>query len=518
MNDLPGFETVHACIDYWARLAPDREALVAGDVRLTFTQTHALVEEQAAGLLSLGVHSGDRVAVLGPPSPEFFVSFLAIVSLGGIYLGLNPKMTDDEIGYQLDDATPRFLVHHSDREHRDRAHALAAAHGISALSAATLSSEARSSGRDLVSEARAIARSVTGPQAAAIVYTSGSTGRPKGALLPHRGFTGCYAIQNRRWLPGEGERAPVVEPINHVAAVGDETFALVSAGGTAVLMEDFDPEGLLTLIERERITFWYADPAILGMCVRSPRWRETDFSALRRVVWSGGRAPLPLVQELRRLGVTLGTSWGMTETVGSVIYTDDDADDETLSRSLGRPDAAYETALVDGDGKPVSPGEPGELCVRSPDLMLGYFQRPEATRSAMDHQSWLHTGDLVRARPDGNLELVGRLSDMFKSGGENIYPREVEQVLEAHPTVSAAAVVARPHDLWGEVGCAFVVARGAVTDDELREHARARLARYKVPKTFLMVPELPILPSGKVDRRTLTDRAARSTRKEEIER
>jgi acyl-CoA synthetase (AMP-forming)/AMP-acid ligase II len=137
--------------------------------------------------------------------------------------------------------------------------------------------------------------------------------------------------------------------------------------------------------------------------------------------------------------------------------------------------------------------------------MIGYFRRPGATRQALDADGWLHTGDVVRLRPDGNLELVGRLSEMFKSGGENIYPREVEQVLETHPAVAAAAVVGRPHDLWGEVGHAYVVTRGAVTDDELRDHAREHLARYKVPKTFEVLPELPILPSGKVDRRALTD-------------
>src|SRR5262249_30998917 len=158
----------------------------------------------------------------------------------------------------------------------------------------------------------------------------------------------------------------------------DETFATIAAGGTVIFLEQFDPAGLLALLERERITFWYTDPAILGLCVRSPAWAETSFAALRRVVWSGGRAPLPLVRELRRLGVPLGTSWGMTETVGSVVYTDDDADDETLSETLGRPDPDYEVKVLREDGSAAGAGESGELCVRSPHLMLGYFERAEA--------------------------------------------------------------------------------------------------------------------------------------------
>jgi acyl-CoA synthetase (AMP-forming)/AMP-acid ligase II len=208
----------------------------------------------------------------------------------------------------------------------------------------------------------------------------------------------------------------------------------------------------------------------------------------------------------------------MTETVGSATYTDDDADDEVLAATLGRPDPAYEVTIVGADGAPVRPGEPGELWVRNPHLMIGYFQRPDATRAAIDADGWLHTGDLVRAWPDGNLELVGRLSEMFKSGGENIYPREVERALETHPAVVAAAVVGRPHELWGEVGHAYVVVHGSVTEDELRDHARQHLARYKVPKMFELVPKLPILPSGKVDRRALSACAVDGTHHEQAER
>jgi acyl-CoA synthetase (AMP-forming)/AMP-acid ligase II len=446
--------------------------------------------------------------VLAPPSPDFFVSFLAVVSIGAVYLGLNPKMTDDEIGYQLDDARPRALIHHPAAALAERAADLAGSRELAVVSGDSLARQAAAADPALDDTYAETVAAVRGEDPAAVVYTSGSTGRPKGALLPHRGFAYTYAIQNRRWLPEEGGRVPVVEPINHVAAVGDETFATIAAGGTVVFLEQFDAEALLALLERERITFWYTDPAVLGLCVRSPAWARTDFAALRRVVWSGGRAPLPLVRELRRLGVPLGTSWGMTETVGSVTYTDDDAGDETLSATLGRPDTGYEVRTVRDDGGEAGVGEIGELCVRSPHLMLGYFERPEATREAVDADGWLHTADVVLVRGDGNLELVGRLSDMFKSGGENVYPREVEQALESHAGVAAVVVVPRRDDLWGEVGHAYVVARTPVADDDLREHARAHLARYKVPKTFELVADLPILPSGKVDRRELTRRAA----------
>jgi acyl-CoA synthetase (AMP-forming)/AMP-acid ligase II len=512
--EIPHFETIHAYPGHWAGVVPDRDALAGGGERLTYADVVREMRLRAVGLLDLGVGPGDRVAVLAPPSPDFFVSFLAIVSIGAIYLGLNPKMTDEEVGYQLDDARPRALVHHPAPGLDRRATTLVAGRDLVAVSGPDLAGRGRAAAPRRRDRYPDVTAAVRGEDAAAIVYTSGTTGRPKGALLPHRGFAFTYAIQNRRWLAGEAERVPVVEPINHVAAVGDETFAAIAAGGTAILLEQFDAEELLALIDHERITFWYTDPAILGLCTRSPAWSRTSFASLRRVVWSGGRAPLPLVRELRRLGVPLGTSWGMTETVGSVVYTDDDADDELLSATLGRPDPAYRVKVVRDDGGEAGPGETGELCVQGPYLMLGYFERPEATRQAVDGDGWLHTADLVRVRDDGNLELVGRLSDMFKSGGENIYPREVEQVLEAHASVAAAVVVPRPDDLWGEVGHAYVVAGAPVTADALRDHARAQLARYKVPKSMEFVPGLPILPSGKVDRRALAARARTTTTQE----
>ena len=278
-------------------------------------------------------------------------------------------------------------------------------------------------------------------------------------------------------------------------------------------LEQFDAEKLLHLVAAERITFWYTDPAVLGLCLRSPLWSHTDFSSLRRIVWSGGRAPRPLVEKLTDLGVQLGTSWGMTETVGSITYTDDDADVTTLASSIGKADPTFDAAVMNADGHQVGGAEAGELCIRHPHLMAGYFNRDDAT-AAIDRDGWLHTGDLVERWPDGNFELVGRLSEMFKSGGENVHPREVEQVLEAHGWVDAAVVVARPDDLWGEVGHAYIIFSAEATALDigdhpfkviasLRDHLREHLARFKVPKTFEFVDAFPLLGSGKVDRRAL---------------
>ncbi|MBS1869345.1 MAG: AMP-binding protein [Actinobacteria bacterium] len=509
----PRFARIHDYVNHWAAHAPAREMAVMGDVRLTYAQLAEAIDAETAALWRHGLRPGERVAVLSRPRPEFFVSFLAIVSVGGIFQGLSPKSALGELAYQVDDAQPLLLICHGDDEVVGLGHELVGR--VESAPRLLVTSELRAgaatpqAGGD--AEQIAAARAAVGHRdPAAIVYTSGSTGRPKGALLPHIGFAACSVVQAARWLHGEGARMPCVEPINHVAAVGDASVAMLVAGGTVVYQEQFDAGELLEeLIPRERIDFWYTDPAVLGLCSRSPAWPRADLSKIRRLCWSGGRAPLPLVRELRERVPLLGTSWGMTETVGSLTYTDDDADDATLSETIGKPDPAYPARVVTEDGRAAAPGESGELQVRGPHLMRGYWNREQATSDAFDADGWMRTGDLVMPWDDGNLQLVGRLSDMFKSGGENVYPREVELELEQHPGVAAAVVVPRRDDLWGEVGCAFVVTSDPSLDaDALRGHLRARLARFKTPKSFEFVSELPMLDSGKVDRVRLRATAA----------
>lgn len=501
---MPQFDRVHDYLWHWSRRTPAREALIGSEERISYGELAMIVEREANALMRHGVGAGDRVAVMSAPRPAFFATFLAIASVGGVYLGLNPKNTDSEISFQLGDAAPKLLVSHGDSEQFARARRLSTKFSdfLRAVDGPTLRLEADVT-PSWSEKFETLSEAVSGDDPVAIVYTSGSTGTPKGAVLPHRGFTECYAVQNRRWLTGEGEISCVVEPINHVAALGDESFALLAAGGTVVYLEQFDADELLGTIGREGVTFWYTDPAVLSLCRRSSAWDHADFSSLRRIVWSGGRAPMPLVHSLRLLDVALGTSWGMTETVGSLTYTDDDASDDVLAHTLGKPDGRFEMTVLRPDGTAAAAGEVGELCARGDIFMIEYLNRPEDTSATVDEDGWLHTGDLVTTWPDGNLELVGRVSDMFKSGGENIYPREVEQAVESHTAVTQAVVVPRLHELWGEVGHAYVVATGPLGEEELRSHLRTRLARYKIPKTIEFVHDLPLLGTGKIDRLAL---------------
>jgi fatty-acyl-CoA synthase len=471
------------------------------------------------------VTKGDRVALLMTSRPEYLVVFLATARIGGIWLGLNPRHRLDELRYVLGDSRPALLLGQAriaERDYRGDLQAIAAEQP-SIRRLVLLGDEARSVEDDFarfVAEGSSVAparvaaagAAVEPSDAALIVYTSGSTGRPKGAMLSHHGLVRCAKVQWERWRTREPLRILNNFPINHVACTGDICAYVLVAGGTIVFMESFDPVATLDAVERERLTVWGGVPTMLQLCAAVPDFDRRDLSSVEFVLWGGAAAPRPLLERLARRGVKLATSYGMTETTGSVTYTDLDADLDTLAESIGRPHPEYEVRLARENGSPCAAGEEGEILVRGDFIMLGYFERPQATAEAIDVDGWLHTGDVAVAREDGNWRLVGRRSQMYKSGGYNVYPREIEIALEDHPAVAMAAVVAVPDPLYQEVGHAFVVPRGDAgpSEEELRDFLRHRLANYKVPKRLFVRRELPMLPVGKVDRVRLAAEAAAS--------
>jgi acyl-CoA synthetase (AMP-forming)/AMP-acid ligase II len=345
----------------------------------------------------------------------------------------------------------------------------------------------------------------------AIVYTSGSTGAPKGALLSSRGIVRSAELTHAHWFGGADDLRTVAQhPINHVGWLVCECAAVLVGGGSLYFRERFDGAGTLRLIERERLNLWLAFPSMIGLAMQSDAWADADLSSLRRIAF-GSLPTIDLVRRLRaRTGAVFCVSYGLTEASGgAVTATRDDAALEVVAASVGPPVPGLEIRVVDTDGADVPDGSPGELLVRDASVFLGYLNRPEATAAALAPGGWLHTGDVVTRDPNGSLRLVGRLREMFKSGGYNVYPTEVEGVIAEHAAVRTAAVVEAPDPLWSEVGVAYVVlAPGAHTDVEaLRAHARGRLANYKVPKRFVIVDALPQLPNGKPDKLQLRARA-----------
>ncbi|HEY5760528.1 MAG TPA: fatty acid--CoA ligase family protein, partial [Steroidobacter sp.] len=332
-----------------------------------------------------------------------------------------------------------------------------------------------------------------------LVYTSGSTGAPKGALLHHAGIIDFAKLCNSLW-PVTPHRVINYFPINHIGSIVDCMMPCLVAGGTQIMLEQFDPVVCLELIERERVTLWGSVPSVFQMQLALPDFARFDLSSVQLIAWGGAAMPRETIERLRSICPKLATNYGMTETSSAITMVEPTDDLDILANTVGHPRAGAEVRLVDG-----------EIQVRSSANFLGYWQQPDATAAAFTPDGFFRTGDLGEQRADGRIRLIGRLKEMYKSGGYNVYPREVESVIEAHPSVAAAAVVSITDPVWQEIGVAYVVPRESLTTQQLEQHCRERLANYKRPKHFVLAPELPLLPIGKVDKRTLRAWAERLT-------
>ena len=502
---------------HWATVAPTREAAVCGERRWTFGELATRVDQCAMALLAAGVRPGDRVATLGPPNPDFYVTFLATTSIGAIWLGLNPRYQHRELEYAVSDARPTVVFARTTIGERNYRNELAAIAGSDAISRIVLLDSADvggvpkaipsgpflAAGADHAERLATVRGEVDPTATCLIVYTSGTTGSPKGAMISQTSLIRVARVQAAIW-PVDPLRVINNLPINHIGCVGDLTCDTLVPGGTVVFQEQFDPNEMLALVDRERITMFGHVPTALQLMTDSPRWATTDFSTVQLIIWEGAAAPVDLIAQLRSKCPALANAYGMSETVGSVSFTFDADDLDTLANSVGWPVPEYGVRIANDD-QPAAQGEPGEVQVKGDFVTQGYWQRPEATRELFTPTGWLRTGDLAVQRSDGAFQLIGRLKEMFKSGGYNVYPREIEQVLEDHPDVAMAAVIGVPDSLYQEVGHAFVLIPSGkpVPAEELAAHCRTRLANYKIPKRFTVTAEFPMLPIGKVDKQAL---------------
>ncbi|GAA0545783.1 AMP-binding protein [Actinomadura livida] len=521
MPELPGEEVVPRVgrvagyLDHWASRTPDAPLdELDGTGRAPRTYGHAAddVARCAAALRASGVRHGDRVAVLTTPRPEFLTLFLALSRIGAVWVGLNPRYTRDELLHVVTDSEPVLLVSLAEHDGRSYAADMAALRDAAGSVRETVALTGAFPGAVPFEEFVARAGEPSGESSSEgsdddpglVIYTSGTTGRPKGAVISHRAFAEGCRLQATR-LHHSPAAALANLPVSHVGGVMDVVSVPLAMGGAVCFMEDFDPAAIPAAVERARVTIWGQIPTMFQMVMARPEFAEADLSSLVYVAWGGAPLPRELVPPLRATGARLTSVYGLTESCVAVAYNDPDADDETLATTIGRPDPRLELRLAGADGTPVAPGTPGEIQLRNPCLMSGYLGAPDATAAAFTPDGFLRTGDVAVERPDGTLTLVGRLKEMFKSGGYNVYPREIELALEAHPDVAAAAVVAMPDPVFHEVGAAFVMTRpGAGTGpDDLDRHCRTRLAAHKVPKHFEIVDGLPLLATGKVDKEAL---------------
>lgn len=506
--------TLHdLCVRRWADSSPDLEALCSPGQRLSYRELLAETDRCARALLAAGFGHGDRLAVLGRSRGECLVLFLAASSVGGVYVGLDARYTMSEIDRVVTDTSPALLVvtdrHRADYVAENVSPVLEGL-PVVALSGGDpgwLSWEGFLADGNDVDQVEVDQRrdGVSGTDPAAIIFTSGSTGRPKGAVLSHAALAhGASLDAENMWPPRP--RTVTVLPINHVAWLIETCLAVLVAGGTLFFEEKFDPEGMLELAERERLNSLFLLASMLHACLASPDFDTRDLTSIERLLFAGPVSVEALDRFRTVTGAGLVTGLGMTETAGGYTFTEPEADLTTLSTTLGRPHPSVQLRLVDTEGGQPEPGEPGEIRVWTPALFDGYLGLPEATKESFDDEGYFRTGDVAVQLPDGSIRLVGRLKEMFKSGGYNVYPREIESRLVSHPHVAQVAIIGVPDPRWDEVGLAFVVTDGGeeLRAEELRSFLREHLAGYKIPKLWVQRTALPLLPTGKIDKGSLS--------------
>ena len=500
-------------VDWIARHAertPDKTALVDAHSRRTFT--YAAFNERAnrfAHFLrhELGVRRGDRVSILAQNSSDYYEILFACGKMGAILNTLNWRLAVPELAYILEDCAPRVLIYEPDfAETVDALRSSLSCEAFVLLGTAGSEAWRYEEALNAGDPAGVPLPPLTYDDTWAILYTSGTTGRPKGAQMTYGNFFyNAVGVGQAVDLHSRDVNLNVL-PAFHAGGLGLYAAPTFHAGGTVVVMRAFDPEELLRLIEKWQVTLIFLVPAIYlalqGLLDRV----DYDLATVRS--WGSGGSALPpaLVKEYAERGIIIQQGFGMTET-GPSVFIIGKEDAVRKAGSVGKPVLHTDVRIVDREGNVLGPDEIGELCIRGGNVTTGYWNRPEETAAALV-DGWLHSGDAARYDEEGFYYIVDRWKDMFISGGENVYPAEIENVIYDHPAVAEVAVIGVPHPRWQEVGRALVVpkAGATLTESEIVDFCGERLARYKIPRSVIFVESLPRTAAGKVLKRQLQRR------------
>lgn len=486
--------TVGQWITNSARRDPDKAAVVHCDRRLSYRELDEMSTALAQSLIARGLTRGDRVAVLSENRPEQVIALFACAKAGLVYFPMNWRLASRELADQLELVEPSVWFVSALQRHR---------------LADSLSDDARAEDLESVNDCFSDSTSVdlplvSGSDPLAIIATSGSTGRAKGAVLTHANFFWTNLGLDLAAPITASDTVLQVLPQFHIGGWNVQPMLAWWKGATVILESAFEPGRVLEVIERERVTTMAGVPTTFLLIGQHENFAKADLSTLRYAVVGGAAMPYSLVVQWHTRGVAIIQGYGLTESAPNVFCLND-VDAETHPHSVGRPYAYVEAALfdeahggfVDGEGQ-------GELWLRGPSVFAGYWRDAPATQAVMAGD-WLRTGDVAARDADGRYRIVGRLKEMFVSGGENVYPVEVENTITSFAGVASAAVVSVDHSVWGEVGVAFVEVSSGTSIDvaALTAHCRAHLASYKVPSHFIVVDELPHNTVGKIDKASL---------------
>jgi len=506
---IPQSHYVTDWLDKRAKLTPDRIAIIdySDKSEITYAGWNERINRTANFLKSLGVGKGDRVAVYASNRTEYLDLFWAAPKIGAMLQNLNWRLTVFELKGIIESGAPTVLIYSEDwRSQVEQLkpsfttveHVVAMTHpGPGELDFAE---------RDGMSaELREIPELIL-DDPWGIYYTGGTTGLPKGAVLTHGNVTWNSVNTITSWGINGQHKAALQLPFFHIGGPNIFMAPLVHAGGTSILCSGFDADETFDLVENAGITHYVAVPTMFQMLQEHPRWEEADFSQLELVISGGAPCPLPVMQKFWDRGIDFKMGYGLTEASGNNFWLPPDLV-QIKTGSVGYPIFHIDMKIIRDDGSRCGAGEPGELLIRGPHIVAGYWKNPAATAETI-RDGWLHTGDVAVCDEDGCYSILGRSKEMYISGGENVYPAEIESVLLAHLLVTEAAVVGIPDKIWGEVGRAFLVVEDGFIEEDLKTVLAERLAKYKLPRSIIVLDAMPLTAIGKLDKKLLSTKEA----------
>ena len=489
---------------------PERLAIISEEGRWTYKAFNERVNRLAGALMNVGLKKGDRIAILFYNCSYFVEVYFAAVKIGLVPTPVNFRFAGSEIVYVLNDSQPRMLFYGPEFEKtllgvRDQLvsvrHFVSPHNGASFLAADYEDFLSGGAPNAVIPDSN-----VNENDPCQLIYTSGTTGKPKGTILTHRNV--LWNLFNTIWAREDksGEKALIVGPLYHTAALNNHLAIQVALGGTSIIIRKFEPESLLRTIEQENATLISGAPALYNRLMQHPNAHQYDTRSITKCTSGSEKLPLEVKKKLLEFFPNIKgvyDVYGLTEASPSIAILNAE-DSLRKDGSVGKPLPFLETRIVDENHRSLPPGEVGELICRGPNVMQGYFRNPQGTKEAIQN-GWLFTADLAKMDEEEFLYIVDRKKEMIVSGGENIYPREIEEVLIRHPAVADVAVIGIPHPTWGETVKAFVALREGQTIDEQEviNFCKKYLAGYKKPTVVDFVPSIPRNPSGKALKRLL---------------
>ncbi len=487
-----------------ASLTPDREGLVCEGVRRTFKDLNERANRLAHAMKDLGVGHGDRVALLALNDPEYFDLYFGLGKIGAILVPINYRLAGPEIQFIISDCGAKVFFF--GKEYIEIAESIRSDVQSEEFIAISESPPAwAKSYESMIAGASAEEPEIRGgdDDTLTILYTSGTTGKPKGAELTHSYYYWNSVNLSSTLGLDIGDTTLIALPLFHIGALAGPPW-LIHTGGKSVLLRSLDPKRFLELLQEERVTGFGSVPALLDFLKLVPDFENYDWSSVRVILVYAAPVPVTLIKEYSAAGIEVRQLYGLTECNTGTVLDSENA----LSRvgSCGRPFFHTEVRVVDPEGKDVGPDVKGEVLLRAPNVMKGYWNRPEDTAETIK-DGWLHTGDIAELDKDGFLYIMDRKKDMIISGGENIYPAEVEDSLLAHPKLGDVAVIGYPDKKWGESVKAIIVLKEGetLTEEELIGWCKGKIGKFKIPKKVVFTDSIPRTPTGKILKRILRE-------------